>query len=92
MSITKGPWKWSDDHKGNRWGRTGLEPCVISGTVEGLIDISDEDAALIEAAPDLYEALLGMMHCHRNAHDKEGEAAFEKAKAAINKVEGELYK
>lgn len=92
MSITKGPWKWSDDHKGNRWGRSGLEPCVISGTVEGMIDISDEDAAIIEAAPDMYEALLIMMHCHRDAHDKEGEEAFEKAKAAVKKASRGLYK
>lgn len=48
MPHTPGPWKWA---------RSGLEPCVIRGTVEGEISVDDEDAALIAAAPELLAAL-----------------------------------
>lgn len=60
---TPGPWNWSDDEC-TRWGRKELSPCVITGTVEGLIDISDEDARLISAAPELLEALKKMLDEH----------------------------
>ena len=57
MAHTPGPWHWSDDGEGNKWGRDGLEPDVISGTVEGLVSVDDADARLIAAAPFLLETL-----------------------------------
>jgi hypothetical protein len=57
MAHTPGPWHWSDDGEGNKWGRKGLEPCVLYGTVEGLVSVYDADARLIAAAPALLAAL-----------------------------------
>lgn len=54
---TPGPWNWSDDGEGNKFGRKGLEPCVLFGTVKSLVDVYDADARLIAAAPDLLAAL-----------------------------------
>jgi len=56
---TPGPWSWDDDGNGNKWGRRFLNPAVIHSTVEGMINVDDEDARLIAAAPDLLDALLG---------------------------------
>jgi len=53
---TPGPWHWADD-KGYKWGRRGLEPNVMCGTVEGLIDVDAADALLMAASPDLLAAL-----------------------------------
>ena len=57
MTHTPGPWHWSDDGEGNKWGRKGLEPCVLYGTVEGLVSVYDGDALLMAASPDLLAAL-----------------------------------
>ena len=54
---TPGPWHWINDGNGNKWGSRGLEPAIISGTVEGLVSVDDADARLIAAAPDLLAAL-----------------------------------
>ena len=53
---TPGPWHWADD-KGYKWGRRGLEPNVMCGTVEGLIDVDAANALLMAASPDLLAAL-----------------------------------
>ena len=46
------------------------------------------DANLRNAAYDMYEALLYMMHCHREPHDSESEVAWEQARQALTKAEG----
>jgi hypothetical protein len=60
---TPGPWHWCDDGDGNKWGSRGLEPAVISGTVEGLVSVYDADARLIAASPDLLAALNDILAC-----------------------------
>ena len=81
---TPGPWHWADD-KGYKWGRRGLEPNVMCGTVEGLIDVDAADARLIAASPDLLAALERIavgaaMHTNFNA------LAISEARAAIAKA------
>lgn len=51
---TPGPWQW---HRKTKWGYDSLSPAVIHGTVEGLIDVDENDARLIAAAPDLLAVL-----------------------------------
>lgn len=88
VNYTPGPWVWSDDGCGNGWGRDGLEPCVVTGTVEGMISVDDADARLIAAAPDLLEVLEGLLDA--TAYDHGGPVDLcKKAEAIIAKVKGE---
>lgn len=85
---TPGPWHWADD-KGYKWGRRGLEPNVMCGTVEGLIDVDAADALLMAASPDLLAALQNILLCDE-AQDLESMAnALQDARAAIAKATGE---
>ena len=88
MAHTPGPWRWSDDGEGNIWGRSGLEPCVLYGTVESLVNVYDADARLIAAAPVLLAALQNILLCDE-AQDLESMAnALQDARAAIAKATG----
>lgn len=49
-------------------------------------DPESPEALKMCLADELYKALLQMMHCHRDAHDKEGEAAFANAKVLIDQI------
>lgn len=85
---TPGPWKWQ-----GRFSRN-LAKCLSGGGRPLLrcIDVSDADANLIEAAPDLLEALSAMLEQFNYntitgiVHDES--AAIAKAIAAIAKAEG----
>ena len=49
-------------------------------------DPESPEALKMSLADELYKALLQMMHCHRDAHDKEGEVAFANAKILIDQI------
>ena len=84
---TPGPWHWADD-KGYKWGRRGLEPNVMCGTVEGLINVDAADALLMAASPDLLAALQNILLCDE-AQDLESMAnALQDAREAIAKATG----
>ena len=90
---TPGPWHWADD-KGYKWGRRGLEPNVMCGTVEGLIDVDAADALLMAASPDLLAALENMVshfpHWAAQIDMKQIDRdAIGMARAAIAKATGE---
>ena len=60
--FTPGPWEWSTNFNGyetvlrGRAGAAVLVPDSRDGAPPW-VDVSDDDARLIAAAPDLYEAL-----------------------------------
>lgn len=56
MSFTPGPWEWYGDKLRVEGGRP-----VVLAPVQSSIDVSEEDARLIAAAPELLEALKGIM-------------------------------
>lgn len=86
---TPGPWRWTDDGNGNKYGRNRLEPCVVSGTVEGMIDVDDDDAALIAASPELLEALkLLYAHLFGPKPSQSLSEIDDLCRAAIAKAEG----
>ena len=89
---TPGPWHWADD-KGYKWGRRGLEPNVMCGTVEGLIDVDAADALLMAASPDLLAALIAFddafSHYCEGDPDSDEVSALYQARAAIAKATGE---
>lgn len=89
---TPGPWHWADD-KGYKWGRRGLEPNVMCGTVEGLIDVDAADALLMAASPDLLAALQRFVTaCDAHLPEPTHQAfcgLFASARAAIAKATGE---
>ena len=88
---TPGPWRWSDD-KGYKWGRRGLEPNVMCGTVEGLIDVDAADALLMAASPDLLAALIAFddafSHYCEGDPDSDEVSALYQAREAIAKATG----
>lgn len=59
----------------------------VVAVAEGGPHEEEANAVLISAVHDLKEALILMIHSHREPHDKEGLEALEKAKAAIEKSE-----
>lgn len=81
---TVGPWEWEQDKNG--WGRESLMPAVITGTVEGLITVTDEDARLIAAAPDLLEALEALINAP--VCKVENKPLWRNARIAIAKATG----
>ena len=89
---TPGPWHWRDD-KGYKWGRQGLEPNVMCGTVEGLIDVDAADALLMAASPDLLAALQRFVTaCDAHLPEPTHQAfcgLFASAREAIAKATGE---
>ena len=89
---TPGPWYWADD-KGYKWGRRGLEPNVMCGTVEGLIDVDAADALLMAASPDLLAALIAFddafSHYCEGDPDSDEVSALYQAREAIAKATGE---
>ena len=89
---TPGPWHWADD-KGYKWGRRGLEPNVMCGTVEGLIDVDAADALLMAASPDLLAALIAFddafSHYCEGDPDSDEVSALYQAREAIAKATGE---
>ena len=52
------------------------------------LESAKNDANMRNAAYDMYEALLYMMHCHREPHDSESEVAWEQARQALTKAKG----
>ena len=60
LMHTPGPWEWTGE---TGWGQWELKPDVIAGTREGLVSISDADAKLIAAAPELLGVLMELKEC-----------------------------
>ena len=107
MNYTKGPWKTTvfDDGdifiEGRDYSRAAickmLPPCgyYTQGETGNKIDISAENrlnAALIAAAPDMYEALRNLVDCAGltwlDGYKSDLDAAMRAAHAALNKAEG----
>ena len=79
--YTPGPWTFDTDIRGPNGEAIG------SGDWEGGLSPSEGDGRLIEAAPDLLEALIDAMEwVDDNAHTTHD---FSKARAAIAKATGE---
>ena len=90
---TPGPWHWADD-KGYKWGRRGLEPNVMCGTVEGLIDVDAADALLMAASPDLLAELKDALRVLENVWPPKTRSSgiqrqLDAMRAAIAKATGE---
>lgn len=88
---TPGPWKWftSNSHMRLSSLTTGRDGDVVGAykAADGMavVSVKKADADLIEAAPELLEALQDALH----AHDKHGEhVEWCFARAAINKALG----
>jgi hypothetical protein len=91
MKHTPGPWTaWDDD-------RTGTLPYVLSKQVTSLGNFYVaqckvyEDARLIAAAPELYDAVLMLLGCtdlNVDELDETSIEAIELARKAIAKAEG----
>lgn len=96
MSYTKSPWKARMASKGTSWyieGPYGQEDWLLAEVCgRDLVENSD-NANLISAAPDMYEALLEAVEeiCnHEAGHTKQFVNIRDKMAAAIAKAEG-LY-
>ena len=93
MNHTPGPWKWKTTGYRHLMTTAGADIhdfgcgcCSCTG------DLSDADARLIAAAPELLEALEELYHLIDDAHDGDRVFTFElaqKAKAAIAKARGQ---
>ncbi len=79
MTVTKRPWE-------ENWRRIGTWPQAVesdAGRYVGTLS-SSADAAMVEAAPELYRALDGVLGA--KGDEAEANAA---AKAALRKARGE---
>lgn len=93
--FTKGPWRLGDkSHYGyfNIGSENGFVVIAEENYGAPYIDVSDEDAHLIAAAPELYEALA---ETERYFSDEDGldEAEYDyrhRVRAALAKARGEL--
>lgn len=89
---TEMPWEINENNPINikitqkNKGTIAILPSVF--TTENGYDEMKANAHLMAAAPDLLEALIYMIQCHRNPHDKEGHVAIEKALSATAKAGG----
>lgn len=88
MTHTPGPWVWHGyDAKWDNYERLGQN--VIRPTVDGFIGVKKDDARLISAAPELLEALQGMVQWAIAIGNLGGYGDIDKAEAAIAKATGE---
>ncbi len=87
---TPGPWKaWQRDaDKGSNYWliRTASEKTGLEDTLRGYC--GEANARLIAAAPDLLEALEGLLECISETRGKDATKAVAKALAVIAKAEG----
>ncbi len=84
MSYTPGPWK----HRPSMWGKK-LRFVRIGENVNYTTgDVLADDARLISAAPDLYEALQEIVDATDTGWEHL-DATFERARAALKKARGE---
>lgn len=95
MSLTPKPWKYGTRRDGSKWLSLG-DP-TRGQHRQGDLVATKEDADLICAAPDLYEAVIELIDAMvRYEADVDADAAvpsqhyrmMEKARAAIAKAEG----
>jgi hypothetical protein len=79
MEYTKGPWTANGNgvHKGINAVAITLNP-----------DNKINDAQLISAAPDMYEALISIIEHVNTCSDPVPEVLWEKAEQALAKAEG----
>lgn len=88
QAHTPGPWEWREhygDHGGTFLTLEAPNGTVING--ESGADVSDEDAALVAAAPDLLAALDNLLNCVDGIHDPEMYSRCKRdALAAISKA------
>lgn len=92
QTQTPGPWFWTEDTSGRSTSlrRSGSGDVVVApDNTPGeyaWLDVSEADASLIAAAPELLEALTALVNAVFNM---EGEAdAMNDARAAIAKAHG----
>lgn len=82
---TPGPWYYTGEYINTA---TGDNICRIMGRITLRDGVSDANAALIAAAPELLEALKGLVaHAHQCAHFGDMKL-LERADSAIEKAEG----
>lgn len=99
---TPGPWRvgnlgsydaHTDEPYRNVWAGEGAESTVVARAVRAagaMTNDVDEDARLIAAAPELLEALQGLLRGIANGPDEANAAMLvAKARDAINKATGE---
>ena len=97
MSYTKGPWRWTDEYQArdlsDTWslvGENGYGILSCDGKGNAPPEFSPQDAFLIAAAPELLEALEGMLECFHLAGSEYEFAAIDEARSAIAKAKGEV--
>ena len=81
MSYTPGPWEWDG------YGITHNEKDVVGVSAGQDLIISEADANLIAAAPDLLEACKELFECTKGSAWVDGEL-FDQIETAIDKAEG----
>jgi len=79
---TPGPWVWSNPTTDGI--PNVIDPYMCQG--DGFVEVSDANAHLIAAAPDLYEALK----CWVEEEEGKGRSGTISAYAALAKARGEL--
>lgn len=89
MSHTPGPWSWWTSNSHKRLTAEGKQDggvlSAVSASGHADVRVSEQDARLIAAAPDLLEALQFVM----SATGEQLSTAFEQAQVAIAKATGE---
>lgn len=85
MSYTPGPWKHRPSMYGRqyRYVQIGKEENYTTG------ELIPDDARLISAAPDLYEALQEIVDAADGTGWEHLDATFTRARAALKKARGE---
>jgi hypothetical protein len=85
---TKGPWQWRNHPTEGIDGV--IEPYTCQG--EGFVEVSEGNAHLISAAPDLYEALEHALDCWeehcKHGYNMQGDWVHD-AREALAKARGE---
>jgi len=98
MKHTRGPWMVNDNGGQDIWVGTESDILIAQDIGEDGMDMGEvrANAQLIAAAPELLEALKGMMIWAKTTamyHLRDEEAlpkGFEKWESLINKIEGDL--
>jgi hypothetical protein len=91
--FTPGPWRYFKQGDSTRFHVTARPTTKPGNRFDDFatVDIAHEaNARLIAAAPELYEALRALLDrwdTQQNIYTKQGEALFERARAALAKVD-----
>lgn len=90
--FTQGPWKRVSAPPVNYGCTVDGDPYFYNEITAGSMvviagDMASKDAALIAAAPDMYEALQAMLKQHGNCGSPAEQEATDKARAALAKAD-----